>query len=88
MMSSAYRAQLIKSVLFNPSIHYLSLFKIPAIVARKIISLERRFFWGNNDEKIKLITMAWEAMDAPKTLGELGFGNIKIMSLGPLSKWW
>lgn len=46
LLSFVGRAQLIKSELVNLPIHYLTLFKLPDIVARKIVSLERRFFGG------------------------------------------
>lgn len=34
------------------------------------------------------MTVSWKDMEAPKALGGLGFGNIKMMNLGLLSKWW
>ena len=45
-LSKAGRLVLIKSVLNNLPIYYLSLFKIPKNVAKCIIQMQRRFFWG------------------------------------------
>lgn len=88
LMSIAGRAQLIRFVLNSLPIYYLSMFRIPNIVARKIVSLQRNFLWGSNSEKQKVITTSWRNMEAPKSLGGLGFGNIHIKNLGLLYKWW
>lgn len=44
VLSRAGRLTLIKSVLNNLPVYYLSLFKMPKKVVRKIIGLQRRFF--------------------------------------------
>lgn len=44
LLSTSGRAQLIKSILNNLPIYFLSMFRIPDIVAKKIIYLERKFF--------------------------------------------
>jgi len=45
-ISMARRICLIKSVLSSIPLFYLSLFKIPSIVLKKIVSLQRNFLWG------------------------------------------
>lgn len=45
-LSKAGRLVLIKSVLDNLPIYYLSLFCMPKKVARRIIQVQRCFFWG------------------------------------------
>lgn len=57
-------------------------------VARKIIALERKFFWGGDSENKKLATLSWKDLEALVEMGELGFGNIKLKNLGLLIKWW
>lgn len=50
-LSRAGRLILIKSVLNNLPMYYLSLFSIPKQVARRIIQLQRRFFLGEERER-------------------------------------
>lgn len=61
-------------------VHFLSLFRIPDSVAKKIISIQTKFFWGCND--------CWRLMEAPIEFGGLGLGDIRLKNLGLLSKWW
>lgn len=88
LLSQTRRAQLIKSVLRNLTSYYLSIFRIPNKVAKQIIALQRRFFWGGKDESNRMATISWPALEAPKELGGLGFKNIKIQNLELLAKWW
>ena len=44
-LSKVGRLTLIKAVLNNLPMYYLSLFRIPKNVAKRIIQLQRRFFW-------------------------------------------
>lgn len=47
------------------------MFMIPDIVARNIIKLEVKFFWGFSDKKRSLMTVKCESLEAPKALGRL-----------------
>lgn len=88
LLSMAGRAQLIKSVLNNLPLYYLSMFKLPITVAKKLISIQLKFFWGSNESQNKLATIAWKELEAPKELGGLGFGSLILKNLGLLLKWW
>ena len=79
---------LIKSVLNNLPLHYLSLFKIPKSVVRKITSMQRSFFWysSNNQKGIPLV--AWEAIQKPKEFGGMGVGDLIVKNAALLFKWW
>lgn len=88
MMSTSGRLQLIKSFLSNFPSHYMSIFRVPNIVAKRIISLERRFFWGGSEESRSLVRVSWDILQAPKYLGGLDIGNFLVKNLGLLSKWW
>lgn len=57
LLSAVGRSQLIRSVVNNLLIYYMSLFKLPNVVAKKIISLERRFFWGAMEDNRKIMTV-------------------------------
>lgn len=87
-MSQAGRSQLIKSVFNSLPQHYLSIFQILDIVAKKISKLQRRFFWGDKDGYKGLCYVKWEDLKAPIKTGGLGFGNLKAKNLGLLFKWW
>lgn len=88
LLSHAGRAQLIRTVLNSLPMHYLSIFKIPDSVARKIIKLQRNFFWGVKNESKGVHPIKWNELEAPISFGGLGLGNLKIKNLGLLFKWW
>lgn len=46
LLSKVEMTQLIKFVLNNLPIYYLSIFKIPTTVANKIVSIQKKFIWG------------------------------------------
>lgn len=74
-------------MLNNLPSYYLSIFKIPNSVAKNLISLQSRFFWGGDSENRKLSTVCWDDISSPKALGGLGLGSIKMRNLGLLMKW-
>lgn len=88
LLSRSGKAQLIRSVLNNLPTYYLSVFKMPNRVAKKIIQMEKRFFWGSDENQPKLAFVRWDILEAPIDLGGLGLGSVQIKNLGLLSKWW
>ncbi|XP_016195906.1 uncharacterized protein LOC107636951 [Arachis ipaensis] len=88
VLSKAGKLVLIKSVLNSLPVYYLSLYKMPTTVAKKLISLQRRFFWGKDDGKAGLALVKWELIQAPKKLGRLGVGDAMICNTALLFKWW
>ncbi|MBO6365821.1 hypothetical protein, partial [Enterococcus faecalis] len=72
LLSRAGRLILIKVFLNNLPAYYLSLFKIPKMVAKRIVKLQRKFFWSGN-EKSGLPSIKWEVIQRPKQLGGLDF---------------
>lgn len=88
LLSHAGRLQLIKYVLNSLLLFYLSIFRIPDSVAKKIISLQKKFFWGANKDKARLVTTNWHNIQTPIELGGLGLGNLQMKNLGLLLKWW
>ena len=84
----AGRLTLIKSVMNNLPIYYLSFFKIPKAVAKKIISLLRNFFLTRNGKRKKVPLVAWEIIQKPKHFGGHGVGDIVIKNSALLFKWW
>ncbi|XP_057746581.1 uncharacterized protein LOC130965835 [Arachis stenosperma] len=69
-------------------VYYLSLYKMPNVVARRIISLQRRFFWGKDDGRPGMALVKWEVIQAPKKLEGLGVGDVVVHNIALLFKWW
>ncbi|XP_015946678.1 uncharacterized protein LOC107471702 [Arachis duranensis] len=63
---------LIKSVLNSLSVYYLSMYKMPKAVTKKLISLQRRFLWSKEEGRNGLALVKWEVVQVPKKLGGLG----------------
>lgn len=87
-LSRAGRLVLIKSVLNNLPLYYSSLFKIPKLVVRKIISMQRNFFWYSSNYQKGIPLVAWEAIQKPKECGDLGVGDLIVKNSALLFKWW
>ncbi|XP_016165230.1 uncharacterized protein LOC107607841 [Arachis ipaensis] len=77
VLSKARKLVLIKFVINSLPTYYLSLYKMPVTVAKKI-SLQRRFFWGKDDGQPGLALVKWEMIQASKKLGGLGVGDVMI----------
>lgn len=79
---------LIKSVLTSLPMYYMGLFKIPKKVVKKLISLQRDFFWSGKEHKKGMPLIKWETIQKSKHLGGLGVGDLQIKNVGLLFKWW
>ncbi|XP_015938992.1 uncharacterized protein LOC107464586 [Arachis duranensis] len=88
VLSKAGKLVLIKWVINSLSIYYLSLYKMPKAVARKIISMQKRFFWGKDDRRPGMAPVKWEMIQAPKKLGGLGVGDAVVRNAALLFEWW
>ena len=88
VLSRAGRLVLIKAVLNTLPLYFLSIFKISKKVARRIVQLQRNFFWSIDDKKKGIPLISWESIQKPKIYGELGVGDIIIKNAELLFKWW
>ena len=88
ILSKAGRLVLIKSMLNSLPLYYLSLFKMSREVAKKIISLQTKFFWGKTGGGSGVPLVSWEVIEKPKNAGGLGVGNLVIKNSTLLFKWW
>ena len=89
ILSRAGQLTLIKSVLNTLPIYYMSMFKMPKVIASKIVSIERSFFWGGPTGDRKGCTrIKWSDIQLPKEMGGLGVGNMMHKNLILLFKWW
>ena len=80
-LSLGGRITLIHSCLSHIINYFLSLFKIPAIVAAKIERLHRDFLWSRVGECKRDHLISWDVVCKPKAKGGLGFGKISLKKL-------
>ena len=70
------RVTLINLVLTSLSLYYMSIFKAPISVIRRIDKICRVFLWGGSYEKRKMAKVKWESVCAKKNKGGLGILNL------------
>lgn len=59
------RLILIKSMLVNLSIYYLSILTIPVSIANKLEKFQCRFLWGDEEGSRKYHLVRWEEVKKP-----------------------
>lgn len=87
-MSFAGRLMLIKAVLSNLPMYYLSLFKMPEGIAKEIDSIQAAFLWGGTDLKRKVHMVRWNEVTLSKSQEGLGIRRIRDVNVCLLLKWW
>ncbi|KAK1416690.1 hypothetical protein QVD17_25805 [Tagetes erecta] len=86
-LSFGGRLTLVKSVLGSLPIYFMSLFKMPSAVVRKLEGLRRDFLWGGGSDKRSIPWVKWESVMAPREVGGLGIGSIRDLNIALLTKW-
>ena len=61
---------------------------MPKAVAKEIISIQRRFFWGKREGDRFHPLVKWEIIQLPRKQGGLGVGDMVIKNAAMLFKWW
>ena len=85
-LSFGGRITLIQSCLTHMPCYFLSLFKIPALVAVKIERLQRDFLWSGVGEGKRNHLVSWDVVCKSKAKGGLGFGKIVLRNVALLRK--
>ncbi|XP_028074331.1 uncharacterized protein LOC114276709 [Camellia sinensis] len=88
VLSFAGRVTLIKSVLSALPVYYMSLFKIPACVAKELDRIQASFLWGDSERSRKLHLVRWKEVCMSVKQGGLGIKNISLANDSLLLKWW
>jgi len=86
-ISMAGRICLIKSILSSIHLFYLSLFKLPSSVLKKIVCLQRNFLWGWGSEGRNIAWVAWDKVCKSREAGGLCIINVRSFNLALLGKW-
>ena len=87
VLSRGGRLVLLKSVLSAIPNFYLSIFKVPASIERKLSGLMRRFYWTGLKEGRGMALVAWDDICKPTGQGGLGVPHLKKMNVALFSKW-
>ncbi|KAE8705601.1 hypothetical protein F3Y22_tig00110419pilonHSYRG00004 [Hibiscus syriacus] len=77
-LSLAGRTVLLKSVLTFLPIFFLSLFKMPCKIGKKLNSLLANFLWGDKEEKRKIHWVKWSTVCRPLNSGGLGVLDLNL----------
>lgn len=87
-LSIGCRVNLIKSTLSNPPIYYMSLFKKPIGVMKRLHRIRRNLFWDGNCGKRKLHLMKWSVVVKTNAQKGLRLGSLAPKNRALLAKWW
>ena len=78
---------LLNSLLNALPIFYLSFYKMPVSVAKKIVRIQREFLWGGTDGGRKINWVSWKVVCRPKDHGGLCVRDVSLSNLSLLAKW-
>lgn len=78
---------LIESTLSSLPTYFMSLFLIPASVAKKLEKLQRDFLWAGLGDEQKMNLVNWETICSSKKDGGLGFRPLRVFNKALLGKW-
>ena len=86
MLSPAGRLTLISSILSNLSIYYLSVFKIPVSVSKRLQSLLTHFWWAGTRNRKTIHWCSKITLGIAKSKGGLGIRNLQCLNKALLAK--
>ena len=87
-LSVGGRITLLKLVLHNLPIYYMSLFRVSSGVGKIIEKLMRNFLWEGVSDRSKIHLVKWDSVCHSKKFGGIGIGSIKDKEAVLLAKWW
>nr|GEX09325.1 RNA-directed DNA polymerase, eukaryota [Tanacetum cinerariifolium] len=87
LLSVGGRLTLIRSVLGNLPIYYMSLYRMLIRVQQNLESIRKNFFIGADQGQKKITWVKWKMCLASKKLGRLEIGSINGLNIGLLFKW-
>jgi len=81
------RITIINYVLTTLPIYLLSFYRIPKKVVQKIVSIQRNFLWGGDNDISKIPWVKWDTVCLPKVRGGLGIKDLNKFNEALLGKW-
>jgi len=86
-LSLAGKICLIKFVLTSIPLFYLSLFKMPSVVANELVRIQRNFLWGWGVDGRNIIWASWSKVCEPREAEGLGILDLRVFITTLLGKW-
>ena len=86
-ISKGGRVTLIKSTLSNLPIYFMSLFRIPSLVCKRLEKIQRDFLWGGGNLEKKPHLVSWVKVCTDKKVGGLGVRSLNNLNKALLGKW-
>ncbi|PNX79184.1 ribonuclease H, partial [Trifolium pratense] len=85
-LSFAGRVTLAKSVIEAVPIYPMMSSLIPKACLEEIHKMQRRFIWGDTDQKRRFHAISWDRITVPKWMGGLGLRKLDVMNKACLLK--
>ena len=86
-ISKGGRVTLIQSTLSNLPIYFMSLFRIPSLVCKKLEKIQRTFLWGGGNLEKKPHLVKWATIYTDKKVDGLGVKGLYKLNKALLGKW-
>ncbi|KAL4346749.1 hypothetical protein GQ457_17G015740 [Hibiscus cannabinus] len=87
LLSFGGRITLVKSVLSSLPIFFMSLFRMPAMVAKRITCMVSNFLWGGAVDQKRIHWVKWSLLCQPVAKGGLGLTDFQLQNRCLLAKW-
>lgn len=87
MLSRAGKITVIKTVHNSLPTYYMGIFKMPKMVAKKIIQLQKTFLWSSAEKGRGMAMVRWKIIQKPKEFGGVDVGDLLIKNATLLFKW-
>lgn len=88
-LSLGGRIVLVNSILSSLPLYFFSFYRVPKIVLRQLVRLQRSFLWSGWEEGHKVAWVRWEEVCQPKEKrsGVWGVKNLNLFNISLLAKW-
>jgi hypothetical protein len=88
ILSLGGRLVLLNSVMSSVPLYWMTVYRVPITIRKKIDKLRRRFLWfGGSSVKKKLSPISWDVVCRKKKNGGMGVLHLGNMNKALLAKW-